>query len=56
VLELELEIAHDYAGRIAEAVEKLRARRELADHLVFATIADAAERARRAVAPAAPSP
>jgi hypothetical protein len=53
VLELELEIAHDYAGRIGDAVEKLRAHRELADRLVFATIAGAAERARRTMAPGA---
>jgi hypothetical protein len=51
VLELELEIAHDYGGRIGDAVEKLRAHRELADHLVFATIASAAERARGMMAP-----
>jgi hypothetical protein len=50
VLELELEIAHDYAGRIADAVDKLRAHRELADRLVFATIASAAERARAMMA------
>lgn len=50
VLELELEIAAEYAGRIADAVEKLRAHRELADHLVFATVASAAERARAMMA------
>jgi hypothetical protein len=50
VLELDLETAHDYAGRIAEAIDKIQARRELADRLVFATVAGAAERARGAMA------
>ncbi|MGH9885754.1 MAG: hypothetical protein ACREBE_09510, partial [bacterium] len=53
VLELELEIAHDYAGRIGDAVEKLRAHRELAAHLLFATVAGAAERARGMMAQSA---
>lgn len=53
VLELELELAHEYAGRIGEAVEKLRAHRELFDHLMFATVASAAERARVVMAPGA---
>jgi len=53
VLELELEIAHDYAGRVAEAIERVRARRELAGQLAFATVTAAAERARSMVAPGA---
>ena len=35
----------------AEAIEKLRARREIADRLVFATMTSAAERARGMIAP-----
>jgi hypothetical protein len=50
VLELEMDIANDYAGRIGDAVEKLRAHRELADRMMFATVASAAERARGQIA------
>jgi hypothetical protein len=48
------ETAHDFAGRLGEAMKKVRERRELAGGLVFTTIADAAERARHAVSPAPP--
>lgn len=48
------ETAHDFAGRLGEAMQKVRGRRELAGGLVFTTVEDAAERARRAVSPAPP--
>ena len=47
-----LETANEFAGRIGDAIEKVRARKELADALVFTTVAGAAERARRILAPA----
>jgi hypothetical protein len=46
VLAFDLETATEFAPRIGDAVEKVRARRELADSLVFATVANAAARAR----------
>jgi hypothetical protein len=52
VLGFHLETAHDFAGRLGEAMEKVRGRPELADGLVFTTVESAAERARRAVTPA----
>lgn len=51
VLAFDLETAHDFAGRIGDAITKVRARRDLADSLVFATLANAAVRARSAIAP-----
>jgi predicted deacetylase len=48
------ETAHDFAGRLGEAMQKVRGRRELVGGLVFTTVEDAAERARRAVSPAQP--
>jgi len=48
------ETAHDFAGRLGEAMQKVRGRRELADGLVFTTVEAAAERARRVVSPAPP--
>ena len=52
VLGFHLETAHDFAGRLGEALEKVRGRRELAGGLVFSTVEDAAGRARSAVTPA----
>jgi hypothetical protein len=52
VLGFHLETAEDYAGRLAQAIAKVRARSELAGALTFTTIEDAAERARRALAAA----
>jgi hypothetical protein len=46
VLAFDLETANEFAGRIGEAIEKVRTRRELADSLVFTTVANAAARAR----------
>jgi hypothetical protein len=43
------ETAPEFAGRLGEAMTKVRGRRELADGLVFATIEDAAQRARNAL-------
>jgi hypothetical protein len=53
VLAFDLETAHDFAGRIGAAIAKVSARRDLADSLLFATVANAAARARSA-APALP--
>ena len=50
VVGFHLETAQDFAGRLSEAMTKVRGHRELADGLVFTTIEDAAERARRALA------
>lgn len=44
------ETAQDFAGRLREALDQVRARREIADELVFATVEDAAARARRTAA------
>jgi hypothetical protein len=44
------ETAQDFAGRLREALDSVRARREIADELVFATVEDAAARARRSAA------
>jgi hypothetical protein len=41
------ETAQDFVGRLREALDNIRARRELADELVFSTVEDAAARARR---------
>jgi broad specificity phosphatase PhoE len=46
------ETAHEFGGRLGEALKKVRARPELAGGLVFTTIEDAAERARHGVSPA----
>jgi hypothetical protein len=54
VLGFHLETAEDYASRLAQAIAKVRARSELAGALTFTTIADAAERARRALAAGKP--
>lgn len=50
VIGFHLETAPEYAGRLLEAIDKVRARPELAGELVFTRVADAAERARRALA------
>jgi len=52
VLGFHLETAEDFAGRLGEAIGKVRGRRELADGLVFTSVEKAAERARRALTPA----
>jgi hypothetical protein len=52
VLGFHLETAHDFAGRLGEALAKVHGRRELADGLVFTTVESAAERARRTAPPA----
>jgi hypothetical protein len=44
------ETAQDFAGRLRAALDEIRGRRELADELMFATIEDAAARARRTAA------
>jgi predicted RNA-binding protein with PIN domain len=46
------ETAHEFASRLRDAMQKLRARPELAGGLVFTTVEDAAERARHVVSPA----
>lgn len=51
VLGFHLETAADFAGRIREAIEKVRQRREIADELVFTSVTKAADRARHALAP-----
>jgi hypothetical protein len=51
VLGFDQESAQDYAGRIGEALDKIRARKELAGELMFTTVEKAAELARRTVAP-----
>jgi len=53
VLGFHLETAEDFSGRLSDALEKVRARPELAGELVFVTVGDAAERARSALAPSA---
>ncbi len=52
VLGFHQETAHEFAGRIAEAVTTVRARRELADQLLFTTIEYAGELARGTLVPA----
>lgn len=47
------ETAQDFAGRLGEAIEQVRGRRELADRLVFTTVEGAADRARAAIPAAA---
>jgi hypothetical protein len=54
VLGFHQETGAEFAGRLGEAMGKVRGRRELADELVFTNVADAAERARRALAAAKP--
>ena len=54
VFAFDLETATEFAPRIGDAVERVRARRELADVLVLASVATAAVRARGAL-PAAPA-
>jgi hypothetical protein len=49
VLGFHQETGGEFAGRLGEALGKVRARKELADELTFASVADAAERARRAI-------
>jgi hypothetical protein len=50
VLGFHLETADDFGKRLGEALATVRARKELADGIVFANIASAAERARTALA------
>jgi hypothetical protein len=52
VLGFHQETAEEFAGRLGEALGKVRGRPELAGELVFTTVASAAERARSALAPA----
>ena len=47
------ETAQEFSGRLVEALKKVRGRRELADDLVFATVEDAARRARSTLMAAA---
>jgi hypothetical protein len=51
VLGFHLETAEEFASRLTEALQKVRARPELAGELAFMTLGDAAERARSALAP-----
>jgi hypothetical protein len=44
------ETAQDFAGRLRDALDKIRGRREIADELMFTTVEDAAARARRTAA------
>src|SRR4051812_46735008 len=44
------ETAQDFAGRLRDALDQVRGRREIADELMFTTVADAAARARRTAA------
>jgi hypothetical protein len=52
VIGFHMETAQDFSSRLVEAIDKVRARPELAGELVFTRVADAAERARRALAAA----
>ncbi|HSK03172.1 MAG TPA: hypothetical protein VK932_18095 [Kofleriaceae bacterium] len=52
VLGFHQETADEFGVRVREGIERARARPELAADLVFTTVAAAAERARRALAPA----
>lgn len=47
------ETAQEFAGHLGEAIEQLRGRRALADHLLFTTVEGAAARARAILPPAA---
>ncbi len=51
VLGFHQETAAEYAGRIGDAMQQVRARKELADGLVFTTVEHAAALARKTVAP-----
>jgi hypothetical protein len=51
VLGFHLETAADFAGRLDEAMQKVRMRKEITDDLLFTTVESAAERARRTLAP-----
>lgn len=44
------ETAQDFAGRLRDALDQVRGRREIADELTFTTVDDAAARARRTAA------
>lgn len=46
------ETADEFSGRLREALATVRGRKDIADHLVFTTVEDAAARARRAASPA----
>jgi hypothetical protein len=50
VLGFHQETGEDFAGRLGEAIAKVRARPELAAAIEFKNVSDAAERARRALA------
>lgn len=52
VIGFHMETAQEFSGRLIEAIDKVRGRPELAGELVFTRLADAAERARRALAAA----
>lgn len=50
VLGFHQETAQDFAGRLREALDQIRGRREIAGELMFSTVEDAAARARRTAA------
>jgi hypothetical protein len=52
VVGFHLETAEEFAVRLREALEQVRARKDLAESLAFTTVASAAERARSRLAPA----
>lgn len=52
VLGFHQETAEEFAGRLREALDAVRGRKDLAGSLVFTTVQDAAARARRVVSPA----
>ena len=49
VLGFHQETAHDFLTRLAEGLERARKRPDIAEHVQFATLRDAAERARAAL-------
>ncbi|MEJ7599667.1 MAG: hypothetical protein WKG01_17300 [Kofleriaceae bacterium] len=50
VLGFHQETAEEFGGRLADAIEQVRARKELADVTTFTTLENAAERARKVLA------
>lgn len=51
VLGFHQETADEFSGRLREALDTVRGRKDIADHLVFTTVEDAAARARRVISP-----
>jgi hypothetical protein len=49
VLGFHQETAHDFLNRLTEALDRVRKRPDIAEHLYFATLRDASERARAAL-------